>query len=204
SRVEDHVQQHENDEEYDGKDDLEPLFGAQFKLVFTGPAIGVADGQVQFLLQQIVGLVNEPAVILRLQIEIHVAGERSIFVANHRWPAREEYSRDIVEGDLRTGRSSDENAADRIGVVAKIALVTDVDWEALPAFYVLGNIRAAYRRSNDALHVANGQSVARRLRTVHFDVQVKTLRHAFCKNRTGRGQGREQLLNAGSDVLNLV
>src|SRR2546427_11477408 len=47
-----HVQQQEDHEEDDREDELQPLLGAQFKLVLARPLVGEAGRQLELLPQQ--------------------------------------------------------------------------------------------------------------------------------------------------------
>ena len=95
--VKHHVEQQEDDEEDDGQDELQPFFGAQLKLVFAGPFVGIAGRQREFLLEQVARVRNEAAVVVRVQIDVDVTGERAVFIADHRRAARERDFRDLSE-----------------------------------------------------------------------------------------------------------
>ncbi len=48
--MKDEIEQHEDDEEDDGKDQLQPFLRAQLKFVFAGPLKRIVRGQLQLLL----------------------------------------------------------------------------------------------------------------------------------------------------------
>ena len=73
--MKDHIQQHEDYEEHDGKNEFQALFGTQLKFVFAGPLVGVSRRQSQFLLQQTRSLLYEAAIVARVQVDVDIAGE---------------------------------------------------------------------------------------------------------------------------------
>ena len=71
--MKDHVQQHKDYEEHYRQNDLQPLLGANLKLVLARPRVGVARWQREFLVQQIGGLLHETAIVFRVQVDVDVA-----------------------------------------------------------------------------------------------------------------------------------
>src|SRR5579884_2734348 len=59
NRVEDHIQQHKDDEEHDRQDDLQTCFCSLLKLVLASPAICVASRQAELVIKQALGFLNE-------------------------------------------------------------------------------------------------------------------------------------------------
>src|SRR5581483_658339 len=66
--MEDHVEQHENHKEHDGKNDLQTFLGSQFKLVLAGPRVVVPSRQCELLAKHLGGLIHKAAIIARVQI----------------------------------------------------------------------------------------------------------------------------------------
>ena len=95
--MEDHVEQQEDDEENHGQDDLESLFSAQLEFVFARPLEAVARRQSQFVVKKLVGPLHETSVVFRVQIDVHVSGQRRVLVADHRWPSRKRDLREICQ-----------------------------------------------------------------------------------------------------------
>src|SRR5437879_8810913 len=90
--VKHHVEQQEDDEEHHRQDELQSLFGPQLEFILPRPLVGVASRQGQPLSKGIVGAVDEPAIVLRVQINVNVSSERAILVANHGWRSEEHTS----------------------------------------------------------------------------------------------------------------
>src|ERR1700681_310345 len=103
-RVKDHIQQHEDYEEHDGKNEFQALFGTQLKFVLAGPLVGVSRRQSQFLLQQTRSLLYEAAIVARVQVDVDVASELAVFISDHRRATREGKVRYLVNWDLRSRR----------------------------------------------------------------------------------------------------
>jgi hypothetical protein len=59
-------------------------------------------------------------------------------------------------------------------------------------------------RCHGALYVRYGQSVARRLGPVHFDVHIKSLRDTFGENRADSRQPRQKALDLLAHLLNVI
>src|SRR5262249_19113592 len=74
-RAEHHVEQQKDGDEDNRQNDLEPLFGAQFELIFAGPFQAIADWQLKLFLKMAVGASDEAAIIPCVQIEINIAGK---------------------------------------------------------------------------------------------------------------------------------
>src|SRR2546421_1147222 len=75
-----HVEQHENHEEYDGQDNLEPLLGAQFKLVLAGPFVRVPRGQMNLLRQHVICSPHEVTIVPGIEVDVDVASKGAVFV----------------------------------------------------------------------------------------------------------------------------
>jgi hypothetical protein len=59
-----------------------------------------------------------------------------------------------------------------LNVVPKIGSIADGDGIAFAALDVLGDVLPADAGGDRALHIAHGQSIARRFLPVHFNVDV--------------------------------
>src|SRR5947209_20514703 len=88
--VKHHVKEQKDDEEHHRQDELQSFFGPQLEFILPRPLVRVASRQGQLLSKRIVGAVDEAAVVLRVQVNVNVAGERAILVANHGWPRENE------------------------------------------------------------------------------------------------------------------
>src|SRR5262249_13389024 len=110
-RVKHHVKQDKNNEEDNGHNQLEALFGAQFELVFAGPFVGVPGRKSKLLPKHFVGLRHKAAVIGCLQVNVNVACERGVLIADHGGSARERDLGHFANRDLSAARSRDQKAA---------------------------------------------------------------------------------------------
>src|SRR5205807_5555265 len=119
-----------------------------------------------------------------IQIDVNVAGQLPVFVADHGWSTRERNFSYLLDWDLCTRWCSNQHAAQFIYVVAKIALVTNAHGITFAAFDVFGDIHAADAGGDGLLDISNGQAVFRRLGTVHINIYIKALRNMFRKDRS--------------------
>src|SRR5713101_5689760 len=141
--VKHHIEQQEDDEEHHRQDELQSLFGPQLEFILPRPLVGVTGRQRQLFSKRIVGAVDEAAVVLRVQVNVNVAGERPILIANHGWPTGERNLGHLCDRNLRASRSSNQDPSQLLDVIAKIAVVADIDWISLAAFDVFGDHFAA-------------------------------------------------------------
>src|SRR5713101_8461948 len=199
-----HVEQHKDDKKDDRQNELQPLFGPEFELVLAGPFVSKAGRQREFLLQQIARMSDEAAVVFRVQIDVNVAGQRAVFIADHRRAARKRDFRDFGDGNLCARGRANQNAPQFLNVVPEVAAIPDIHWIPLAALDVLRDHFAADSRSDRLLHVSNSQTVAGRFRTVHFDVEIKTLRNALRKNGAHLRNRREDLLYLRANLLDAL
>src|SRR5258705_5592298 len=95
-----HVEQQENNKENDRQNQLKPLFSPQLELVFTRPFVSKAGWQGEFLLEQIARTSNEAAVIIRVQVDVNVASQSAVFIADHGRSARKRDFCHFRNGDL--------------------------------------------------------------------------------------------------------
>ena len=177
-----HVEQHKDDKKDDRQNELQPLFGPEFELVLAGPFVSKAGRQVEFLLEQISRVCDEAAVVFRVQIDVHVAGQRPVFIADHGGSPGERDFRDIGNWNLCARGRANQDAPQFLDVVPEVTAVPDIHWIPLAALDILGDHFAADSRSYRLLHISNSQTVASRFCTVHFDVEIKTLRNAFSED----------------------
>src|SRR6266436_2092923 len=199
-----HVEQHKDDKKDDRQNELQPLFGPEFELVLAGPFVSKAGRQVKFLLEQISRLCDEAAVVFGVQIDVHVAGQGTVFIADHGRSSRERDFCDIGDWNLRAGWRADQDAPQLLDVVSEVAAVPDIHWIALAALDVFRDHFAADSRSDRLLHIGNCQTVASRFRPVDFDVEIKTLRNTFCEDGTHLRNRREDLLYLRANLLDAL
>src|SRR5260370_9451802 len=177
-----HVEKNKDEKKDDRQNELQPLFGPEFELVLAGPFVSKAGRQREFLLKQIAGVRDEAAVVFRVQIDVHVAGQRPVFIADHGGSPGERDFRDIGNWNLCARGRANQDAPQFLDVVPEVPAVPDIHWIPLAALDILGDHFAADSRSYRLLHISNSQTVASRLCTVHFDVEIKTSRNAFSED----------------------
>src|SRR5712692_2320860 len=141
--MEDHVEQQEDHEEHNRQDDLEPRFGSQLELVLAGPMIGESCRQRELLAQLVRGVVDESSVVFCVQVNVDVTGKLAFLVTDHGWAARERNFGHLLNRDLRSGRSGNQNPPQLLNVVAEISLIAHVDWIPLAPLDVLLYVHAA-------------------------------------------------------------
>ena len=76
-----------------------------------------------------------------------------------------------------------KNLPKLIEIVPEVRGVANLDWIAFAALHVLGDVVTADPGRDDALNIAYSQAVSRRFRSIHFDIDVETLRHTFGEDR---------------------
>src|SRR5207237_7183644 len=106
---------------------------ADLEFVLPGPEKRVPRRQLESLRNGSLGLLDVPADVPGRRIDVDIAGELTVLITDHRraWCQRDLC--ELTEWDLRAGRRLDQNAFQVWKIVAKSALVPDVDWIAFPA-----------------------------------------------------------------------
>src|SRR5260370_40815402 len=112
--MEDHIKEKKNDDKYNGKNNFQSLFGPQLKLVLARPLVAVSGRRFESLRQQLRGLVDEPAIVFGVEVNVDIAGQLPIFVANHGGDMRKRKHRHPLYGDLGASRCGKENIADLV------------------------------------------------------------------------------------------
>src|SRR6266853_2895027 len=199
-----HVEQHKDDKKDDRQNELQPLFGPEFELVLAGPFVSKAGRQVEFLLEQISRVCDEAAVVFRVQIDVHIAGQRPVFIADHGGSPGERDFRDIGNWNLCARGRANQDAPQFFDVVPEVAVITDIHWIPLAALDILGDHFAADSRSYRLLYVRDSQTIASRFCTGHFDVEIKTLRNAFSEDGAHLRNRREDLLYLRPNLLDAL
>src|SRR4029077_7906976 len=105
--------------------------------------------------------VNVAAVVRSREIDIDVAGQLSVFVADHGWPVTQRDTRDLAERNLHSGRRPDQYSTQRVQIVPIIRQVTNIDRIALAPFDGCRDILAAHAGADRALNGTDGQAVPR-------------------------------------------
>src|SRR6266850_746508 len=177
--MEHHVEEHKDDEEHYGKNNLETLLGPLFEFVFSCPLVGVSGLETELFTEEVLRCVHESAIVFRVEVDVHVPGEGSLFVADHRRASGKRDFGDLLDGNLRAGRSGDEHAAQLLDIVAKIAVVPDVHRIPFAALDVFGDHFTADPRTDRLLDIADSQTVAGGFQAVDLDIDIKTLRYVF-------------------------
>src|SRR6516165_10831896 len=156
---------------------------------------------MESLLERVVCGAYEIAVVFRLEIDIDVAGESRVLVPEHGRPSRERDSGHLFDRNLGPGRCANQNSAQLIDIVPEVSVVADIDRIPLAALDIFRDHGAADTGTDRLLHTGNGQAVTGGLLAVHFNVDVKSLRHAFCEDGANVGKGREGLLDLRARLL---
>src|SRR5215471_236309 len=199
--MENHVEKHEDNEKNDGQDHFQAFLRSHLELIFADPFVGVSGRQMESLLECVVCGAHEIAVILRLEIDIDVAGESRVLVPEHGRPSRKRDSGYLFDRNLGPGRCANQNSAQFIDIVPEVSVVADINWIPLATFDIFRDHGAADTGTDRLLHIGNGQAVTGGLLTVHFDVDVKPLRDAFCEDGANVGKGRKGLLDLRARLL---
>src|SRR5579863_2513738 len=202
--MEHHIEQDKNHEKHDGYDQLQALLRAQLEFVFAGPFICVTGRKRELLPEHAVRLGDESAVVGRVEIDVDVASQRRVLIADHGGAARKRNLGDFANGDLRAVRRSNQEAAQRLDVVAKIPAVSDVDGITLAALDVFGDGLAADARRDHLLDISDGQTVPRSFGSVDLDVYVKALADPFGEDRPHARKRRQDALHLRASLLNAV
>jgi hypothetical protein len=72
------MEEHEDDEEHDGENDLEAFLSSLSEFVFPGPFVGVPRLQVEHLTGEVVRCPGETAIVFRIEIDRDVTGQGSV------------------------------------------------------------------------------------------------------------------------------
>src|ERR1700681_949504 len=121
----------------------------------------MAGGQGELLSQKLAGFVNETAIVADVEIQINIPSERGILVPDHRGAFGEGNLGEFSQWNLSVRRRRDYDTLYFLQVIPKIRRVADIYRIAFTAFDVLSNVFAANPGGDCALHVADGESVAR-------------------------------------------
>ena len=174
-RLEEHVEQDKDQPENDRQDNGQALSRAQLELVLSRPFQRVSGGQMELPIEHALRVVNVAAVVRGREVNIDVAGELPVFVADHRGARAQVDMRDFAERNLRAGWRHDQYATKRVQVVAIVREIADVDRVALATFDGGRDILAAHAGANRALNVSDCQPVPRGDSAVDIDVDVEPL-----------------------------
>jgi hypothetical protein len=98
--MKDQIQQQENDEKDDRQNQLQPLFSTQSQLVLSRPLKGVIGWQSQLVVQELVCISNEAAVVGVFEIDVDVPSQGAIFISNHGRATRKGDARYLPQRNL--------------------------------------------------------------------------------------------------------
>ena len=105
-----------------------------------------------------------------VDVDVDVAGEPAVLVADHRGPFEEPDVGELRERDLRPRHRRNERAGELVGVVAELPRVADVDRVALAPLDRRRDVLAADRRHDDFLDFPDRQAVAGDLPPLQVEV----------------------------------
>ncbi len=91
--------------------------------------------------------------------------------------------RHLLKRDLGSRGRCDQNAAQFLGIVPEIPLITHIHRIALAAFDVLGDVHATNTGRDRLLHIADGEPILRRFGAVHVNVHIEALRDPLREDR---------------------
>ena len=142
------------------------------------------------------------AQIAPVDVDIHVAREHSVLIANH---GRARHFADVCHLRQRylssaIGRGN-QHAFQRIHIRAEIALITDIDRIPLAPVDHGCDIVAAERIFDSRLSLLHGEAVAGQLLALPLHIEKKTTARAFSKDTPRAFNFGKQLLDLRSDFL---
>ena len=200
-RVECEVQQHEDRHQHQGNDDPQAFACPQLELVLARPRERVPGRQRDPCGQRRLRLLDVPAEVAGVGIDVHVARELPVLIADHRRAFTQRDARQLPEGHVRPARGLDEDALERRQVVAEGAIVAHAHGIALAALDRARHGHAAHRGLDDVLHVGHRQAVARNRVATDVDVGEVALRHALGIHAARAGHRLQRRLDPAADLL---
>src|SRR5258708_474579 len=159
---------------------------------------------MELRIEHVLRVINVAAVVGGREVNIDVAGDLPVLVADHRRTLAQVDARDFAERNLRASRRHQQDSTKRVQVAAIVREIADVDRIALAAFDGGRDIFAAHARADRALNVADSQAVPRGDCAVHVHVDVEPLRHTLGENPSRTRDGTEYLLDLRTYLLNPI
>src|SRR5207237_4804818 len=137
-----------------------PPRAANLELLLPGPDQGVAGWQLQRLRDRALGLVDVPADVARGGVDVHISGELTVFVANHRRSRRQRDRGELPKWNLRTRWRFHQHAFELGKTVTESARVPDVHRISLAPLDRARDVLPADCRFDYVLDVTDRQSVS--------------------------------------------
>src|SRR5258707_8122854 len=116
---------------------------------------------MELRMEHVMRVINVAAVVGGREVNIDVAGNLPVFVADHRRTLAQLDARDFAERNLRASRRHEQDSPKRVQVAAIIREMPDVDRIALAPFDGGRDIFAAHAGADRALNVSDRQPIPR-------------------------------------------
>ncbi len=200
---------------------LQALADPHHVLVLAAPQQRGAGGQLHLPLHPPLGLGDVAADVAAGDVDVDVAGEEAVLVAQHRRPLQQPDVGELGERNLRprasgartcgrccgrrrhcrarqSARRRDrrhrhQHPPEAIGVVAQLARVAHVDRVARAPLDGGGDVLAADGGGDHRLQVVDGEPVAGELIAPWHDVEEVAARHALGEDAAGAGHAAHSL-----------
>ena len=152
------------------------------------------------------GVVDEAAEIAAsgVDVDVDVAGELAVLVANHRWAFDDPQCGELPERNLRAIRRGYEYTPELVDLIAQLTRIANVDRISLAAFDRGGDVLAADRGHDRLLHVIDGEAIAGDRRAVNVEIDEVAARDALAVDAARAGDAADDLLELLADVLDLL
>ena len=201
-----HVEQAEDEDQGDGQDDLEALPHPEHVLVLPAPRHRVAGRHLDGARHRLLRAVDVTAdVDLRgVEVDVDVAGQEPVLVADHGRALGELHLRDLLHRDLAAARQRQEHAPQRRQIVAVVAGVADVDAVALAPLDGRALLVAADRRHHHRVGGVDGETIPGELIALQHEVEEVAARHALGVGAAGPRHLLKRRLRRERDVLDLL
>src|SRR5262245_53648049 len=106
-----HIEQHEDNEQYDWNYDLQPLFGSNSIFVLATPLDVITRKHRDALGNDTFCFLDETAHVSATYIHQNGSAEQSVFACDHRRAHNDSGVGDLSERDLGAVRTGDENVS---------------------------------------------------------------------------------------------
>src|SRR5215472_12785180 len=151
---------------------------------------GVVRRQFELVMQKLICLRDETAIVRVLKVDVDVARKRAIFVPNQCRSAAKGDARHLSQRDLRARGSANQYAAHLFDIVTEVSLVANIDRVAFASFDVLRNALSTDARRDRGLNVRYSETVTSCFCPIDIDVDVKALSYFLGEGRSELGQPR--------------
>src|SRR5665213_680200 len=172
--------------------------------ILPAPGDVVPGRQYQTVVEELVRLADIADCVTAGNIHKNIPSEQSVFVADHGWPICDFDLCEVAQGKLPVTATRNQDSANGIRIVAKIAEIPDVYRITFRSKHNGADIFSINSALHYSLRIFHADAITRQLLAIPFEVKKMSISGALREDSSRSVDGPQQGFHLSADFLNVL